>query len=40
VVTTGIQSDDRIEIRDGVKAGEKVVVKGNYLLLEQSKAAR
>ena len=40
VVTTGIQSDDRIEIRDGVKAGEKVVVKGNYLLLEQSKAVR
>ena len=40
VVTTGIQSDDRIEIRDGVKAGEKVVVKGNYLLLEQSKVAR
>ncbi|HXI92863.1 MAG TPA: efflux RND transporter periplasmic adaptor subunit [Blastocatellia bacterium] len=40
VVTTGIQSDDRIEIRDGVKAGEKVVVKGNYLLLEQSKVVR
>jgi len=39
-VTTGIQSDDRIEIREGLKAGEKVVVKGNYLLLEQSKAAR
>ncbi len=40
VVTVGIQSGDRIEIRDGVKPGEKVVVKGNYLLLEQSKAAR
>ena len=40
VVSTGILSDDRIEIREGVKAGEKVVVKGNYLLLEQSKAAR
>ena len=40
VVTTGIQSDDRIEIRDGVKAGDKVVVKGNYLLLEQGKVAR
>jgi membrane fusion protein, heavy metal efflux system len=40
VVTTGIQSDDRIEIREGGKAGEKVVVKGNYLLLEQSKVAR
>ena len=40
VVTTGIQRDDRIEIRDGVKAGEKVVIKGNYLLLEQSKVVR
>ncbi len=39
VVTTGIQSDERIEIRDGVRAGDKVVIKGNYLLLEQSKAA-
>lgn len=39
VVVTGIQSDDRIEIREGVKAGEKVVVKGNYLLLEQGRAA-
>lgn len=40
VVTVGIQSGDRVEIRDGIKAGEKVVVKGNYLLLEQSKAAK
>lgn len=40
VVTVGIQSGDRVEIRDGVKAGEKVVVKGNYLLLEQSKGAK
>jgi membrane fusion protein, heavy metal efflux system len=39
VVVTGIQSDDRVEIREGVKAGEKIVVKGNYLLLEQGKAA-
>lgn len=39
-VTVGIRSDDRIEITDGVKAGEKVVVKGNYLLLEQSKGAK
>jgi len=39
-VTTGIQNDDRIEIREGVKAGDKIVVKGNYLLLEQSRAAR
>lgn len=40
VITVGIQSGDRIEVRDGIKAGEKVVVKGNYLLLEQSKAAQ
>jgi membrane fusion protein, heavy metal efflux system len=39
VVTTGIQNDDRIEILEGLEAGDKVVVKGNYLLLEQSKAA-
>jgi len=37
VVSVGIQSNDRIEIRDGLKAGDKVVVKGNYLLLQQSK---
>lgn len=37
VVNAGIQSNDRVEIRDGLKAGDKVVVKGNYLLLEQSK---
>ena len=37
VVTQGIQSNDRVEIRDGLKAGDKVVVKGNYLLLQQSK---
>lgn len=36
-VTTGIQSDDRIEITGGLKAGDKVVTKGNYLLLQQSK---
>ena len=36
-VTPGIQSNDRVEIIDGLKAGDKVVVKGNYLLLEQSK---
>jgi cobalt-zinc-cadmium efflux system membrane fusion protein len=36
-VTTGIQGNDRIEIIDGLNAGEKVVVKGNYLLLQQSK---
>ena len=37
VVITGIQSSDRVEIRDGLNAGDKVVVKGNYLLLQQSK---
>jgi cobalt-zinc-cadmium efflux system membrane fusion protein len=37
VVSVGIQSNDRIEIRDGLKAGDRVVVKGNYLLLQQSK---
>jgi cobalt-zinc-cadmium efflux system membrane fusion protein len=37
VVTTGLQGNDRVEIIDGLNAGDKVVVKGNYLLLEQSK---
>ena len=37
VVTTGMQGSDRIEIVEGLKEGEKVVVKGNYLLLQQSK---
>jgi len=37
VVSAGIESNDRVEIRDGLKAGDKVVVKGNYLLLQQSK---
>jgi cobalt-zinc-cadmium efflux system membrane fusion protein len=36
-VTPGISSDDRVEILDGLKAGDKVVIKGNYLLLQQSK---
>ena len=35
-VSVGIQSDDRVEIVDGLQAGDKVVVKGNYLLLQQS----
>jgi multidrug efflux pump subunit AcrA (membrane-fusion protein) len=35
-VTTGIQSNDRVEILDGLQAGDKVVIKGNYLLLQQS----
>jgi cobalt-zinc-cadmium efflux system membrane fusion protein len=36
-VIEGIKSNDRVEIIDGLKAGDKVVVKGNYLLLQQSK---
>src|ERR1043165_1768554 len=34
-VQAGIQNNDRVEIVDGLNAGDKVVVKGNYLLLEQ-----
>jgi cobalt-zinc-cadmium efflux system membrane fusion protein len=37
-VTAGIQSNDRVEILDGLQAGDKVVVKGNYLLLQQSQS--
>ncbi len=33
VVTAGIRANDRVEITDGLIAGDKVVVKGNYLLL-------
>jgi len=36
-VQAGIQNNDRVEIIDGLNAGDKVVVKGNYLLLEQSR---
>jgi cobalt-zinc-cadmium efflux system membrane fusion protein len=36
-VQAGIQDNDRVEIIDGLAAGDKVVVKGNYLLLQQSK---
>ena len=36
-VQAGIQNNDRVEIIDGLTAGDKVVVKGNYLLLQQSK---
>jgi cobalt-zinc-cadmium efflux system membrane fusion protein len=36
-VIAGIQGNDRVEIVDGLNAGDKVVVKGNYLLLQQSK---
>jgi len=34
-VHTGIQNGDRLEIVEGLSPGEKVVVKGNYLLLQQ-----
>ncbi|HEY6807117.1 MAG TPA: efflux RND transporter periplasmic adaptor subunit [Pyrinomonadaceae bacterium] len=36
-VTEGIKGNDRVEIIDGLKSGDKVVIKGNYLLLQQSK---
>jgi RND family efflux transporter MFP subunit len=39
-VQAGIQNNDRVEIVDGLSSGDKVVVKGNYLLLEQSKAGQ
>ena len=39
-VALGLKSDDRVEITSGLKAGDKVVVKGNYLLMEQSKAGQ
>ena len=39
-VQAGIKDNDRVEIVDGLTAGDKVVVKGNYLLLEQSKAGQ
>src|SRR5215813_12065589 len=36
-VQTGMRTGDRVEIVDGLKSGDKVVMKGNYLLLQQSK---
>jgi multidrug efflux pump subunit AcrA (membrane-fusion protein) len=36
-VQLGIQNGDRVEIIDGLNAGDRVVIKGNYLLLQQSK---
>jgi cobalt-zinc-cadmium efflux system membrane fusion protein len=36
-VQLGIKNGDRVEIIDGLKSGDQVVVKGNYLLLQQSK---
>jgi len=38
IVTAGIKGNDRVEILDGLSAGDKVVIKGNYLLLQQSKS--
>lgn len=35
-VAVGIASNDRVEIIEGLAAGDKVVVKGNYLLLQQT----
>jgi cobalt-zinc-cadmium efflux system membrane fusion protein len=37
-VTAGIKGNDQVEIINGLAAGDKVVVKGNYLLLQQSKS--
>ena len=36
-VHEGIQGDGRVEIIEGLQAGDKVVIKCNYLLLQQSK---
>ena len=36
-VSIGIRGNGQVEITDGLQAGDKVVVKGNYLLLQQSK---
>jgi cobalt-zinc-cadmium efflux system membrane fusion protein len=36
-VNIGIQGNGRVEIIEGLQAGDKVVVKGNYPLLQQSK---
>jgi len=34
-VELGLKSEDRVEIISGLKAGDHVVVKGNYLLMQQ-----
>jgi cobalt-zinc-cadmium efflux system membrane fusion protein len=39
-VTLGLKSSDRVEIVTGLNEGDQVVVKGNYLLLEQANAAK
>jgi cobalt-zinc-cadmium efflux system membrane fusion protein len=35
-VTVGLKSNDHVEIVEGLTAGDKVVVKGNYLLMQQA----
>lgn len=37
-IQMGIQNGDRVEIIDGLKSGDRVVIKRNYLLLQQSKS--
>lgn len=39
-VTLGIRSADRVEVVEGLSEGDKVVVKGNYLLMEQGRASQ
>jgi cobalt-zinc-cadmium efflux system membrane fusion protein len=36
-VQLGIKNGDRVEIVDGLNSGDRVVTKGNYLLLQQSR---
>ena len=36
-VQIGIQNGDRVEVIDGLSAGDRVVTRGNYLLLQKSK---
>jgi len=39
-VQLGIKNGDRVEVIDGLKAGDKLVTKGNYLLLQQGKGQK
>ena len=39
-VQVGIKHGDRVEIIDGLNPGDRLVVKGNYLLLQQNKGDR
>jgi cobalt-zinc-cadmium efflux system membrane fusion protein len=39
-VTLGLKTNDRVEIVTGLNEGDRVVVTGNYLLLEQANAAK